>query len=166
MTVSMYALTAPVFTRMLTNMSNWLDKAEAFAAERKFDPTVLAAARLAPDMNPLSFQVQNATDRSKFALSRLSGRTPPSWPDDEKTIPELKARIAKALDFVGTFTAADIDGSEDRQIELKVRGEMVKVRGLDHVVTNALPNFYFHVTTAYAILRHNGVQVGKSDYLG
>jgi hypothetical protein len=166
MTLSMYAVTVPPFTHMLNNLLRILDKAEASAAGRKIAPEVLVNARLAPDMYPLSFQIQSATDRAKFTLARLSGRTPPSWPDDEKTIDELRARIRKALDSVAGFPPADIDGTEGKPLTLKVRGEEVTVPAREHLLLNALPQFYFHVTTAYAILRHNGVPIGKRDYVG
>jgi hypothetical protein len=166
MTLTMYAATVPLFTRMLNNLLHLLDKAEAYAAERKFDVNVLVASRLAPDMHPLSFQVQSATDRSKFALARLTGRTPPSWPDDEKTVEDLRARIRKALEFIGGFAEADLAGADDRKIPIKVRGEDVMMAGQDYLHNNVYPNFFFHVTTAYDILRHNGVPIGKRDFVG
>jgi uncharacterized protein len=164
--LSMYALTVPPFTQMLNNLLRILDKAEANAAERKIPAEVLVSARLAPDMYPLSFQIQSATDRTKFTLARLSGRTAPSWADDEKTFDELRARIRKALDYIAEFQPADVDGTEDKPLTLKVRGEEVTVPAQEHLLLNALPQFYFHVTTAYAILRHNGVPIGKRDYTG
>lgn len=166
MTLSMYAATVPPFTHMLNNLLRILDKAEASAAERKIAPEVLVNARLAPDMYPLSFQIQSATDRAKFTLARLSGQTPPSWPDDEKTIDELRGRIRKALDYIAGFEPADVDGTEEKPLTLKVRGEEVTVPAQEHLLLNALPQFHFHVTTAYAILRHNGVPIGKRDYVG
>ena len=166
MMLSMYAATVPSFTRMLNNLLHILDKAEANAAERKIAPEVLVNARLAPDMYPLSFQIQSATDRAKFTMARLSGQTPPSWPDDEKTFDDLRARIRKALDYIAGFQPADIDGSEDKPLALKARGQDVTVSGQEHLLHNVLPQFYFHVTTAYAILRHNGVPVGKRCYVG
>jgi hypothetical protein len=166
MTISMYAVTVPPFTGMLNNLLLILDKAEKYAAERGFSSDVLVAARLAPDMFPLSFQIQSATDRTKFALARLSGRDAPSWPDDEKTIGDLRARIRKALDFIGTFQPADIDGTEAKLLTLKTRGGDITVGAQDHILLNAMPQFYFHVTTAYAILRHNGVPIGKRDFTG
>jgi hypothetical protein len=159
MSLSMYAITVPVFTRYLNNLDAILAKAEADAVARKIKPEILVAARLAPDMHPLSFQVQSATDRIKFALSRLTGRTPPSWEDNEVTLADLRARVAKGLDFVKSFTEA-------RTLTLKVRGEDVQVNALEHITLNAVPQIFFHITTAYAILRHNGVQVGKRDYTG
>lgn len=162
----MYAVTVPPFTRMLNNLLLILDKAEAFATERKIAPEVLVTARLAPDMYPLSFQIQSATDRVKFALARLSGKEAPSWPDNETTLEELRMRVRKALDYVDAFQPADIDGTEDKLLQLKSRGKDITVTGQDHILHNILPQFYFHVTTAYDILRHNGVPVGKRDYVG
>jgi hypothetical protein len=162
----MYAATVPLFTRMLTNLLSLLDKAEANAKERKFDVNNLVGARLAPDMNPFSFQVQSATDRAKFAVSRLTGKTPPSWPDEEKTWDDLRARIRKAIDYLASFAPEEFEGTDDKQIPLKVRGQDTMVAGQEYLLNNAYANFYFHVTTAYAILRHNGVPVGKRDFTG
>ncbi len=161
---SMYAVSVGVFTRMLTNLQGMLEKAEAYAAERKFKPDVLVNQRLAPDMLPLSFQIQNATDHAKGAAARLSGRELPSWPDDEKTFDDLKARVKKALDYLATFKPEDIDGTEDKQIALKRNGEDYTLRGEDFILGRAQMNVWFHVTTAYNILRHNGVPLGKADF--
>jgi hypothetical protein len=166
MSLSMYAITVPVFARYLNNLKAILGKAEANAAERKIKPEVLPAARLAPDMLPLTFQVQSACDRPKLALARLTGRTPPVWEDNEKTIPELIGRIDKALAYLETFSPTDLEGSEDRTVTVKVRGEDTGVLGSDHILLNVIPQVYFHVTTAYDILRHNGVPIGKRDFLG
>ena len=166
MSLSMYAVTVPVFTRYLTNLQSILVRAEANAAERKIKPGVLAHARLAPDMHPLAFQVQSATDRVKFAMARLTGRTPPSWEDNEETLEQLRGRIDKALDYLKTFTPADVDGTDDKPLVLKVRGEDVTVPAQEHILLNALPQVFFHITTAYAILRHNGVPIGKRDFTG
>jgi uncharacterized protein len=166
MTYSLYTATVPMFTRMLTNLSGVLTKADAFATERKIDPNVLVFARLAPDMNPLTFQVQSATDHSKFATSRISGRTSPAWADDETSFGELQARIGKALDYLKTFEPKDIDGQEDRPVTIKVRGQEVTMPSHQYFLERAQPNFFFHVTTAYAILRHNGVRLQKGDFLG
>jgi hypothetical protein len=164
MTISMYALTVPVLTRYLTNLDSQLAKAEAFVEERKIKPEVLGQSRLAPDMLPLTFQVQSSTDRVKFLLARLTGRTPPSWEDTEVTIGDLRARVKKALDYVAEFTEADLAGSEDKTIVLKYRGEETSVNALEHALHNALPQIFFHITTAYALLRHNGVPIGKRDF--
>lgn len=166
MTISMYGITVPVFTRMLTNLLVLLDKAEANATERKFDTEVLVNARLAPDMYPLKAQIMIATDHVKGSVSRLAGKPVPSWPDTEATFAELRARIQKALDLLATVTAADLEGSEDRDVTLKMGGKDVVINGLDYVQQRALPNFYFHVTTAYNILRHNGVPLSKRDFIG
>lgn len=166
MSLSMYGLTVPVFTRYLTNLQNILAKAEANAAERKIKPDVLASSRLAPDMHALSFQVQTATDRVKLALARLAGRTPPSWEDNETTLEQLRERIGKALAYVATFKPEDLDGSETKTLTLKIGGEERQVNALDHILHNAIPQIYFHITTAYAILRHSGVPIGKRDFTG
>ena len=166
MSLSMYAITVPVFTRYLHNLDAILVKAEVNAAERKIKPEVLVASRLAPDMHPLSFQVQSTTDRIKFTLARLTGRTPPSWEDNETTLADLRARIRKALDFVASFSDADLAGSEGKTVTLKVRGEDIQVPAIEHVTLNAVPQIFFHITSAYAILRHNGVPIGKRDFTG
>ena len=166
MTISVYDVTVPVFTRMLTNLLAVMDKAEASAAERKFDTAVLADMRLAPDMIPFRGQIMIATDHAKGCVSRLAGREVPSWPDTETSFEELRARIQKALDLMATIKPADLDGSETRDVTLKIGGKDVTMNGLAYVTERALPNFYFHVTTAYAILRHGGVPVGKRDYIG
>ena len=161
---SMYAVSVGVFTRMLTNLQAMLEKAEAYASERKFKPDVLVNQRLAPDMLPLSFQIQNATDHAKGAAARLSGRELPSWPDDEKTFEDLKGRVKKALDYLSTFKPEDIDGTEDKDITLKRNGEDYTLRGEDYLLGRAQMNVWFHVTTAYNILRNNGVPLGKADF--
>ena len=166
MSFSIYQASVPVFIRMLGNLSAILAKAEAHAQARSIEPTVLLNARLAPDMHPLSFQIQSATDRSKLWLARVSGVPAPSWADDEKTFEEIKARLQKGLDFAKAITPAQLDGLEDKLIPLKIRGEDVQVPALTYLNTNAIPNFYFHVTTAYDLLRHAGVPVGKRDFTG
>jgi hypothetical protein len=166
MQASMYAISVPVFVRMLGNLSAILEKAAAHAESKKFDPSVLLGSRLYPDMFPLIKQVQIAGDFAKGAVARLAGQEPPKYEDTETTIADLGVRLAKTIAFVEGFTPAQIDGTEDRDIELKVRGETVRFKGLPYLVHNALPNFYFHVTTAYAILRHNGVELGKRDFIG
>ncbi|MDC9826144.1 DUF1993 domain-containing protein [Devosia sp. ZB163] len=166
MSISMYAITVPVFTRYLNNLDAILAQAEANAAERKIKPEVLGASRLAPDMLPLTFQVQSTTDRMKFALSRLTGREAPSWEDKEVTLADLRARVKKGLDFVSGFSEADLAGTENKVLTLKVRGEDKQVPAVEHITLNAVPQIFFHLTTAYAILRHNGVPVGKRDFTG
>ncbi len=166
MSVSLYDMTVPVFTRMLTSLLRLLDKAETDAAARKFDTLVLSEARLAPDMLPLRAQVMIATDHVKGCVSRLAGQPVPSWPDTEMSFAELRARIQKALDLLKTVSPEQLAGSEDRNVTLIQGGKEIAMLGLDYVTQRALPNFFFHITTAYAILRHNGVPVGKRDYLG
>lgn len=167
MTLSMYQASAPRFASMLKNLSAILAKAEAQAAARKFDPEVLLNARLYPDMLPLRAQVMIACDNAKGPVARLAGMTPPKHEDTETTFAELQARIAKTLDFIASVPASDIDGSEERTVTLKLgpRGD-VSFAGMQYLCGFALPNFYFHVTTAYAILRHNGIEIGKADYIG
>jgi hypothetical protein len=166
MTISMYQAAVPAFVQMLTALSKVLDKAADFAAAKKIDPSVLLNARLAPDMFPLLRQVQIAADFAKGPMARLAGQEVPKYDDSETTIDALKARIAKTLAFVQSFGAAQIDGSEAREIVLTVGGQPMTLTGQNYLVNFALPNFYFHVTSAYAILRHNGVEIGKKDYMG
>jgi uncharacterized protein len=167
MAISMYSASVPVFVRMLGNLSSWLDKAETHAAAHHFEPQVLVNARLYPDMLPLSAQVQIACDSAKAAVARLAGLEAPRHEDTEQTFAELRARIAKTLDFVRSVPAAQIDGSEARVISIPRRNkDPLKLQGEVYLRHYALSNLYFHVTTAYAILRHNGIEVGKGDYLG
>jgi uncharacterized protein len=166
MTITMYALTVPVFARYLDNLDAILATAEANATERKIKPEVLGASRLAPDMFPLTFQVQSATDRMKLLLARLTGKPAPSWADDEVTLADLRARVAKAKEHIQTYTEADLAGSESKVLTIKVRGEDKQVDALPHALENAIPQIFFHLTMAYAILRHNGVPVGKRDFTG
>lgn len=166
MTISMYQASVPAFQHTLKALDAILDKAVANAAARKIDPAVLVAARLAPDMYPLSRQVQIATDHAKGCPARLAGVAVPSFEDTEKTFPELKARIAKTLDFIGGLKAEQIDGSETRDITLKLGPRELHFKGQEYLLSVAQPNFYFHVTMAFAILRHNGVPIGKLDFLG
>lgn len=166
MTISMYSASVPVFSRMLTNLLAVLDKAEADAATRKIDLNVFVNDRLAPDMLPFKKQIQIATDHAKGAVCRLAGKPVPSWEDDEETYEQLKARLRKALELLATAKADEIDGSEERDITLKTSKGDIVFKGQEYLLTRAMPNFYFHVTMAYAILRHNGAPIGKSDYLG
>jgi len=165
-TPSMYEFLVPSANRMLGNLSALLDKAAAHAEAKKFDPANLLNARLAPDMFPFTRQVQIACDAAKGAAARLSGAEVPQHPDVETTIPELKARIAKTLDFVNSIDPAAFVGSEDRAITIKTPTRELHFSGLNFLRDFVLPNFYFHITTAYALLRHNGVEIGKFDYLG
>jgi hypothetical protein len=166
MKISMYQASAPRFANTLRNLSSILDKAQAHAEAKKIEPVVFTQSRLAPDMFPLSRQVQIACDSAKGAVARLAGVDIPKHDDTEQTFAELKTRIAKTVDFVLSLQASEIDGSEDREIVLKLRGQDVKFTGLQYLLGFAYPNFYFHVTTAYNILRHNGVEIGKRDYIG
>lgn len=166
MPLSMYQASVPVFVRGLESLATILNKAAAHAEARKIDPAVFVNARLAPDMFALARQVQIASDAAKGCVARLAGAEVPSYPDTETTFPDLAARVAKTIAFVKGFTAAQIDGSEERTVTLKMRGEERSFRGQAYLLNLALPNFYFHVTTTYDILRHNGVDLGKSDYLG
>ena len=166
MTLSMYQASIPAFNQMLTALSGVLDKADAHAAARKIDPAVLPGTRLCPDMFTLARQVQIACDFAKGTAARLAGIDNPNFADTEKTVPELKERIAKTVAFLATIKPAQIDGSEDRDISLKVGPQEMHFKGQPYLVSFALPNFYFHVTSAYAILRANGVELGKMDYMG
>lgn len=166
MSLSMYQATVPVYVRMLQNLSAILDKAAANAEARKFDAAILVNARLAPDMFAFSRQVQIVTDNAKGSVARLAGIEIPKYDDTETTLDELKARIAKTIAFIQSVPASQIDGSEDRDIVLKVRGNDLHLKGQPYLLTFALPNFYFHLVTAYDILRHQGVDIGKPDYLG
>lgn len=163
MSLSMYDLSVPALQRGLGVLSRYLDKASAYATERGFEPSILVNARLAPDMLPLAGQVQRASDTSKGGIARLTGLTAPSFPDTEITIDELKERIAKTVAFLQTITPQQLEGSAERLIESRAIGTMP---GATHLLGFVLPNFYFHVATAHGILRHNGVPVGKKDYLG
>jgi hypothetical protein len=165
MTMSMYRASVPVFLQMLPCLSAILDKAAAHAAAKKIDPVVFVDARLYPDMFPLSRQIQIATDFAKGACARLAGVEPPKYADSERTLDELKARIAKTLDFINEFKPSQIDGSEERDISLTLGGQLQKFKGEAYLISLVLPNFFFHVTTAYAILRHNGVELGKQDFM-
>ncbi len=166
MPISMYQASVPVFQRTLSALDKILDKAAAYAEERKIDPAVLVGARLYPDMFPLSRQVQIATDHAKGASARLAGLPVPSFEDAEKSFPELKARIAKTLALIATVKPEQIDGSEGRDITLKAGPRELSFKGQEYLLFFALPNFYFHATTAFGILRHNGVPIGKLDFLG
>jgi len=153
------------FTRMLKNLDQWLQTATAFAQTRNFNPDVLAQARLAPDQYALTQQVQSACDAAKYAAAYLSGQKAPSHPDTEKTLGELQARIQTCVAYLNTFKAPDFAGAEERRVAPPWM-EGNSVRGADYLTRIAVPNFYFHVTTAYAILRHNGVELGKRDFIG
>ena len=151
--------------KLLRNMDGWFEKAKAHADAKKFDANVLLQTRLAPDMLPLVFQVQAACDSAKFAAARTAGKEPPSHPDKEKTIEDVRARIATVAAYLDTFKPSDFDGAEKRSIS-NPRWEGKTMAAPDYFVEHAAPNFFFHFTMAYAILRHSGVEVGKRDYLG
>jgi uncharacterized protein len=165
MSISMYRASVPVFLQMLPALSGVLDKGVAFAQAKKVDPSVLLNARLAPDMFPLTRQVQIATDFAKGLVARLAGQEPPKYADNEATFDELKARVAKTVAFIKEFKPAQIDGSEERDINITLGGQPRSFKGENYLVNFAMPNFYFHVTAAYAILRHQGVDIGKGDYM-
>jgi|SRR5579859_4111318 len=166
MKISMHQASAPRFVNILANLSGILDKAQAHAEAKKIDPSVLAESRLFPDMFPLKRQVQVACDTAKGAVARLAGVEVPRHEDTEQTFPELKARIAKTIEFIRTIRPEQLEGSEDRTIHLKLGGREVDFTGMQYLLGHALPNFYFHVATAYGILRHNGMELGKRDYIG
>jgi uncharacterized protein len=166
MKMSMYQASLPLFKRMLTNLAAILAKGAAYAEARKIDPEVLVNARLFPDMFPLSRQVQIASDSVKGCAARLAGQEIPKYEDNEKTFPELIARVNKTIAYIDTFKPEDIDGSEDKAITIPLRSGDLHFDGMTYLLHFALPNFYFHVTTAYNILRHCGVEVGKMDFLG
>jgi hypothetical protein len=166
MQISMHNVLVPTANRMLGNVLVLFDKTEAFAAQKKIEPSVLLNSRLAPDMFALTRQLQIACDTVKGAAARLTGTEIPSHPDTETSFADLRARIAKTLDFINGIDAAKYAGSEDRDIVLNMRTGEMRFKGLDYLLHFVLPNFYFHVTTIYAILRHNGVELGKQDFLG
>ena len=164
--VSMYDISVPVFAERLKALALVLTKAEANATERKIDSQVFLNARLAPDMYPLTRQVQIATDHAKGAPSRLAGREVPRYEDNEATFAELHHRIARTLDYLATFKPDEFENAENRTVTLKLGGRDIEAGGLTYLVDMAMPNFYFHVTTAYDILRHNGVPLSKRNFLG
>lgn len=166
MAITMYSASVPVFTHTLANLERFLEKARASADARKFDAAVLLAARLAPDMLPLTKQVQIACDAAKLCVARLAGIDAPKYEDNETSIEELKARVRRTIDFLAAVPAAKLDGSEAREVRVPRRDGEMKFDGETYLKHYALPNFFFHVTTTYALLRHNGVDLGKADYLG
>jgi uncharacterized protein len=160
----LYDATVPVFTKLLNGVNGWLDKAATYADGKKFDVQVLMSARLAPDQYPFVGQIQGACDQAKFTVAKLTGKAPPSHPDTEKTVADLRARIKTCVDYLGTFKKEDFNGAEDRLCgHTWMGGKMM--RGGDYLDHFALPNFHFHLTTAYAILRHNGLTLTKTDYV-
>lgn len=163
---SMYSMSVPVFVKTLGNLSTILDKTAAYAEAKKVDPAVLLSARLFPDMFPLTKQVQIACDFAKGTVSRLAGQEPPKYDDNETTIAELKARIARTVVFVQSFSAEQLAGSETRDVSMKIRDQTLTFKGQPYLAHLALPNFFFHAATAYDILRHSGVELGKRDFIG
>ena len=166
MTISMYQASVPVFTRALTNLVTVLEKGAAFAEAKKIEPSVLLDYRLAADMFPLTRQVQIATDMAKGCIARLGGQEPPKYEDNEASFPELIARLRKTIDFISSFSASQIDGTEDKIITLQRKDTQVTYKGLPYLLSYVQPNVYFHCTTTYAILRHVGVEIGKQDFVG
>ncbi len=166
MPISMYETSIPVMQRLMRNLIGVLEKAEAHAAAKKIDADVLPNCRLAADMLPLKRQVQIATDMAKGAAARLAGTEAPKWDDTEATLADLKGRLTKAIDYLGTIKREQIDGSETRSIALTIGGQPKELDGHRYLMTHAYPHFYFHIVTAFDILRHNGVDVGKRDYIG
>jgi len=166
MTITMYQASVPAFTQMLGSLAAILTKAEAHATAKKIDPAVLLGARLFPDMLPYTRQIQLTCDFAKNTTARLAGQEPPKWEDKESSFAELQARIGKTLDFLKGYKPAQIDGAEERDVTIPIGGNPTTFKGQRYLVGFALPNFYFHLSAAYAILRHNGIEVGKRDYLG
>jgi hypothetical protein len=166
MSISMYNSSVPVIIRGLGILSAYLDKAKAFAAENKIDPSILVNARLAPDMMSLAGQVQRASDKGKGGVSRLTGVAVPAFADTETTFEELKERITKTVSLLETFTPAQFEGSEDRPVEMTLRSLSGTFRGEAYLLSVLLPDFFFHIATAHGILRHNGLKIGKKDYYG
>jgi len=167
MTISMYKTSVPIFIQFLTSLAAVLDKAATYAEAKKIEPSVLLNMRLAPDMFPLVRQVRAATDHAINACGRLAGADMPSFANSEASIPELKDRIAKTIDFLKGLKAAQIDGTEDKAIKITFpSGATRDFTGQSLLLTNSLPNFFFHCTTAYDILRHCGIELGKRDFMG
>lgn len=162
--MNLYDATVPIFTKLLTSFDKWLDKAAAFADAKKFDIEVLANARLAPDQYSLIRQIQSACDQAKFTVAKLTGKEPPVHPDTEKTIAELRQRARTVVAYMATFKREDFAGAEDRPCTHSWMGGK-SLRGSDYLHHLGLPNFHFHMTTAYDILRHNGVDLSKQDYI-
>jgi uncharacterized protein len=166
MKISMYALSHGVFKKALTQLLFVMEKGVANAKARNFDTGVLVTSRLAPDMLPFVKQIQLASDFAKNSMARLAGIDPPKFEDNETTMDELFARVRKTLEYIDSVPAASLDGSEDRDIKIPLRDRTVEFKGLEFLQIWALPNFFFHQVTAYNLLRHNGVDIGKKDYLG
>ena len=166
MSLSMYQASAPRFANTLKNLAALLDKAQAHCEAKKIDPLAITSFRLFPDMFPLTRQIQIATDTAKGAIARLAGVEIPKYDDTEQTIAELKQRIARTVDFLMSVPAAKVDGSAEKDITMKIAGKDTTLKGAQYLLGHAYPNFYFQCTTAYNILRHNGIELGKRDFLG
>ena len=166
MNISMYQACVPPFVRMLDNLAAILEKAALHAEAKKIDPAVLVNARLYPDMFPLSKQVQIAADAAKGGAARLAQVEPPAYEDNEATFADLAARLRKTVAYLRTLKPEQIDGSEDRTVTWKTRTATKSMQGMPYLLNHVTPNLYFHITTAYDILRHNGVEIGKGDFLG
>jgi hypothetical protein len=166
MKISMYALSHDVFRKALTQLLHIMEKGVVSAKSRNFDPNLLVTTRLAPDMLPFSKQIQLTSDFAKNSMARLAGIDPPKFEDNETTLDELVARVKKTLDYLGTVPATALEGSETRDIKIPLRDRTLEMKGLPFLQNWALPNFFFHHVTAYNLLRHNGVDIGKRDFLG
>jgi uncharacterized protein len=166
MKISVHAMSVDLFVHTLGNLAAFLEKGVAYAKQRKFEPAVLLGSRLAPDMFPLTRQVQIACDLAKNSVARLAGQEPPRFPDTEATFEELHARIARTIDYLKSVPASAFEGAEARDIKVPAGERTLEFKGLDFLQGWAIPNVFFHATTAYAILRHNGVEIGKRDFLG
>jgi hypothetical protein len=166
MTISMYQASVPRFVNILGNLLNILDKAQVHVDAKKLDSAALTTYRLFPDMLPMTKQVQIACDTAKGVAARLAGVEIPVYEDNEETLADLKARIARTIAFLQTMTPGQIDGTEEKEIVIKRGDKETRYKGMQFLLGHALPNFYFHVTTTYNILRHNGIEIGKRDYLG
>ena len=166
MSITMHSASAPIFVTTLTNLKVWLDKAEAHSTAKKFDPSVLLAARLAPDMLPFTTQVQICCDTAKFLIARLAGVDGPKFDDSEKTLADLQARVDATIAFIKSVPADSVNGTEEKDVTLPRRTGPIVMKGEAYLKHFALPNFFFHASIAYALLRHNGVEIGKMDFLG
>lgn len=164
--MNLYASTVPQFKRLLQNVERWIDKTTAFAESKKFDPNTLLSARLAPDMFALVRQIQATCDQCKLTCARLTAKDPPKHPDTEETFDELRKRLHSVISYLDSFTPADFDGADERLISNQFFPEGKAMLGVDYLVERQLPNVYFHSSMVYAILRHNGVDVGKGDFIG
>jgi uncharacterized protein len=165
MSITMHSASAPIFLTMLANLDQWLQKAEAHADAKKFESSVYLSTRLAPDMLPFTNQIQIACDGAKFAMARLGSVEGPKFDDSESTIAQLRERVRATVAFIKSVPAEKIDGTEEKEITIPRRSGNITMKGEEYLKHYVLPNFFFHVTTAYALLRHNGVELGKKDYL-